>query len=324
MATLIVQVATERAPKLFSLAPKVPLAVCAVVDRALEFEPDRRYSSAREMQIDVRDVRANRPPRVAANALPSAGAIPELEPASRRADDAPPPSLTPESFAAERARQAAKAAAASADFHGQAPQQEMPTVARDVPQYYAQSPSYAAPQPAQAPQGGDQFKATMMQVAPSNAAPVGRSTGSHLASTMYAVETTPASPRQQAPQPQPGWNAAYAAPTASPSYANAPAQPMPNAAMQAQMQAMSPPLAQQPLNAAPVGYSTGGYAAPGAMPIAATAPMPMPTPADVAPPKKKSRVGCALVSIVLLLVLAAAAVYVAREYFGIAIPLPLP
>jgi serine/threonine-protein kinase len=62
-ADQIVKVATERAPSLALIAPQVPRDVCAIVDRALQFEPDRRYGSAEEMQSDVRAVRTGRRPR---------------------------------------------------------------------------------------------------------------------------------------------------------------------------------------------------------------------------------------------------------------------
>ena len=121
LAQLIVQVATERAPKLATFAPQVPEAVCQIVDRAVEFEPDRRYSTARDMQGDVREVRAGRRPPIASVLLPPAPPIPQLDmlvpsmPVSRRSQ--PPPSRTtdPVAAAAEAAREEARAAARRSD-----------------------------------------------------------------------------------------------------------------------------------------------------------------------------------------------------------------
>jgi len=83
-AEQIALVATTRAPKLQSVAPHLPPHVCAVVDRALEFEPERRYDNARAMQSDVRAVQRGQPPPIAARPLAPPGPVPALPPLSPR------------------------------------------------------------------------------------------------------------------------------------------------------------------------------------------------------------------------------------------------
>ena len=80
-AEQIARVATERAPTLASVAPHVPPDVCAVIDRALQLDPDERYPSAEEMQAAVRAVRGGRPPTLARSAVrtPVAMPVPEVE-----------------------------------------------------------------------------------------------------------------------------------------------------------------------------------------------------------------------------------------------------
>jgi serine/threonine-protein kinase len=60
-AELLVKMATQPAPPLASVAPHAPASVCAIVDRALAFDREARYPSAKAMQHDVRAVRAGRP-----------------------------------------------------------------------------------------------------------------------------------------------------------------------------------------------------------------------------------------------------------------------
>jgi serine/threonine-protein kinase len=55
---LLIKMATLPAPSLASVAPETPPAVCAIVDRALAFERDKRYPSATAMLQDIRAVRA--------------------------------------------------------------------------------------------------------------------------------------------------------------------------------------------------------------------------------------------------------------------------
>lgn len=81
-ADQIVKVATERAPSLSVVAPHVPREVCMIVDRSLQFEIDRRYGSAEEMQTDVRAVlsgRRPRQPRLPTPALPAPRTAPKVD-----------------------------------------------------------------------------------------------------------------------------------------------------------------------------------------------------------------------------------------------------
>jgi serine/threonine-protein kinase len=59
---LIIKMATEPAPSLGSVAPDAPSTLCAVVDRALVFDRERRYPDAPTMQTDVRALRAGSDP----------------------------------------------------------------------------------------------------------------------------------------------------------------------------------------------------------------------------------------------------------------------
>ncbi|MDI1480664.1 serine/threonine-protein kinase [Polyangium sp. y55x31] len=58
---LLIKMSSLPAPSLASVAPETPQAVCAIVDRALAFERDKRYPSARAMLQDIRAVRAGQP-----------------------------------------------------------------------------------------------------------------------------------------------------------------------------------------------------------------------------------------------------------------------
>jgi serine/threonine-protein kinase len=59
----LMKVVSEPAPPLATIAPQVPPGVCAVVDRALAFDRERRYSDAAAMQADVRAADAGAAPR---------------------------------------------------------------------------------------------------------------------------------------------------------------------------------------------------------------------------------------------------------------------
>jgi len=83
-AEQIALVATTRAPKLQSVANHLPPQVCAVIDRALEFEPERRYPDARAMQNDVRALQRGEAPPIASRPLPPAGPVPALPPLAPR------------------------------------------------------------------------------------------------------------------------------------------------------------------------------------------------------------------------------------------------
>lgn len=83
-AEQIAQVATQRAPKLQTVAPQLPAMVCAMIDRALEFEQERRYDSALAMQGDVRALQRDAAPPIASRPLPPAGPVPGLPPLAPR------------------------------------------------------------------------------------------------------------------------------------------------------------------------------------------------------------------------------------------------
>ncbi|WP_437598249.1 protein kinase [Sorangium sp. So ce590] len=102
---LLVKMATMAAPPLASVAPETPPGLCALVDRALAFDRDRRYPDARTMQADMRALLRGEPPpfasaRLAAGDSPSAGA-PQVSPmlaaaaASMEAAEPPPRAAAP-------------------------------------------------------------------------------------------------------------------------------------------------------------------------------------------------------------------------------------
>jgi len=121
-AEQIAKVATQRAPKMSDVC-KVPPFVALIVDRALEFEPERRYQTAREMQGDVRMVRTGRAPAIASKQPPPAGAVPGLPAITPRrrpsSPQQPVPSSTPDkdpvTLLAESARERAHAIARRPD-----------------------------------------------------------------------------------------------------------------------------------------------------------------------------------------------------------------
>jgi eukaryotic-like serine/threonine-protein kinase len=55
---LMLRIATERAPKLSTLAPELPEQVYRFVDRALETNPERRWGSADEMLAEIQRIRS--------------------------------------------------------------------------------------------------------------------------------------------------------------------------------------------------------------------------------------------------------------------------
>jgi len=73
-AELLVKMATQPAPPLASVAPGVPTSVCAIVDRALNFDREGRYPDATAMQQDIRAVREGEPPAFALGAAERMGA----------------------------------------------------------------------------------------------------------------------------------------------------------------------------------------------------------------------------------------------------------
>ncbi|WP_437989520.1 serine/threonine protein kinase [Sorangium sp. So ce145] len=78
---LLIKMATQPAPALRTVAPSVSPEVCAIVDRALAFDPSRRYPTAHAMREDIERV-------LGANATPHAPA-----PVSIRADVSSPISV---------------------------------------------------------------------------------------------------------------------------------------------------------------------------------------------------------------------------------------
>ena len=82
---MIVKMSAMPAPPLSSVAPSLPAAVCALIDRALAYHREKRYPDARGMQADVRALRAGQPPAVCAQLLTELGPPNDLvEPATRR------------------------------------------------------------------------------------------------------------------------------------------------------------------------------------------------------------------------------------------------
>ena len=100
-AEQIALVATRRAPKLATAAPHVPGDICAVIDRSLEFEPERRYGNALEMQADIRAVRTGSAPMNARAPLPTPASLPRISVAPQSPDMA---QLAEEKRAEARAR----------------------------------------------------------------------------------------------------------------------------------------------------------------------------------------------------------------------------
>lgn len=76
---VLVATVTRPAPPIRQVMPEVPPAVAAIVDRALAFEPARRWQSARAMQLAVREVLASEP---ASNNVPTL--VPVAGPRPRR------------------------------------------------------------------------------------------------------------------------------------------------------------------------------------------------------------------------------------------------
>jgi len=118
-AEQIAKVATMRAGKVREAAPQVPPYVAAVIDRSLEFEPERRYATARDMQSDVRALLRGEIPPIASRPLPEPGpvpALPSITPKRRGVPNAPPESRRDDvSAIAESLRQRAKEAARRPD-----------------------------------------------------------------------------------------------------------------------------------------------------------------------------------------------------------------
>ncbi len=59
--TVLLSAMTKQAPPLQSLVPDIPAELCAIVDRALAFEKDKRWPDARAMQRALRTVRQSLP-----------------------------------------------------------------------------------------------------------------------------------------------------------------------------------------------------------------------------------------------------------------------
>ena len=87
-AEQIALVATQRAPSLSAVAPRLPPGVCAIVDRALLFEPERRYATAADMQADIRLARAGKTPTTlrATQGVPTPPSLPRAPASSEEGD----------------------------------------------------------------------------------------------------------------------------------------------------------------------------------------------------------------------------------------------
>lgn len=59
--TVLLSAMTKQAPPLQSLVPDMPAELCAIVDRALAFQKDKRWPDARAMQRAIRAVRQSMP-----------------------------------------------------------------------------------------------------------------------------------------------------------------------------------------------------------------------------------------------------------------------
>ncbi|WP_437836977.1 serine/threonine protein kinase [Sorangium sp. So ce1153] len=94
---LLIKMATLPAPALRTVAPSVSPEVCAIVDRALAFDPSRRYPTARAMREDIERA-------LGANATPHAPAS-----VSIRADVSSPVSVDGPTMAAPAPGQAMQA-----------------------------------------------------------------------------------------------------------------------------------------------------------------------------------------------------------------------
>ncbi len=125
-AERFVKVVSEPAPPLASIAPGVPAQVCAVVDRALAFDRDRRYPDAATMQADVR--------AIARGEAPSHASAPAKVEAATRAE-AP--------TRAERAALPAAAPAAAVSRTAPEAPSQVPTVAGQVASVPAMFPTTA-------------------------------------------------------------------------------------------------------------------------------------------------------------------------------------
>ncbi|WP_437572744.1 serine/threonine protein kinase [Sorangium sp. So ce542] len=99
---LIVKMATLPAPPLASVAPETPQGVCAIVDRALAFDRDKRYPSATVMQQDVRAVLAGQPPAFALRLGAAGTSAPAADSLSTAATVWLPQGLAPSSAASVR------------------------------------------------------------------------------------------------------------------------------------------------------------------------------------------------------------------------------
>ncbi|WP_437726746.1 serine/threonine protein kinase [Sorangium sp. So ce861] len=99
---LIVKMATLPAPPLASVAPETPQGVCAIVDRALAFDRDKRYPSATVMQQDVRAVVAGQPPPFALRFGAAGTSAPAADSLSTAATVWVPQGLAPSTAASVR------------------------------------------------------------------------------------------------------------------------------------------------------------------------------------------------------------------------------
>jgi serine/threonine protein kinase len=352
LAQLIVQVATERAPKLGTVAPHVPPAVCAIVDRACEFEPERRYPTARDMQTDVRHVRAGHAPPIASRSLgdaPQIPSLPSLDPLQPRTrSDRPPPSsqrLDPVTAAAQRARDEARALAAQSDFHGSG-QQQAPRLANSDQPTVARQPAPFSPGVPPAPPMPSDFTPASQRGAPPSgwhggtAEPTARGHGSPFPAGGFAPGQDPTGMHAQPPLSGDPRNTLKSTQfQVAPSEHEQRSSQLPSLA--STQYAMSPRTSQQPPQSAPQRPHYPAIPAPGVQPhpqgppnvivapspqsaFAAQAAFGQPMPSSVQPQtqpvptskeaRSKSKAGCVLGVLALLLVVAAVATYFLRAY----------
>ncbi len=150
----IMKVVSDPSPPLSAVAPQTPPEVCALVDRAVLFDRERRYPDARSMQADVRAVQRGEAP--VQPPLPLAASRPEQLPreaATRHEGVAASQKRIPTPPTAALAGHAEAPLAAGAPGHAEAPPAEAMSRRADPPApaaptargFPAPSPVAAAP-----------------------------------------------------------------------------------------------------------------------------------------------------------------------------------
>ncbi|HEX2310354.1 MAG TPA: serine/threonine-protein kinase, partial [Vicinamibacterales bacterium] len=95
-AATMYRVLQERPTPLTTIAPEVPTALVAIVDRAIEKDRDRRYQRMDEMQADLEEVRAHLPPPAPIQLAEGEGFSWAGAPARPPSGPPPEPETTPE------------------------------------------------------------------------------------------------------------------------------------------------------------------------------------------------------------------------------------